>query len=92
MVAEEEEKRISINVRLDPQKYAALENLRETGFAMAQTKRNRSDVANEVIGYGLNLLMLKKELGDREFEQVWKLLNKLNLKKLNLEKVEKLLS
>jgi hypothetical protein len=35
--------------------------------------------------------MLKQELGDREFEQLWRLIHKMNLKKINFEAVEKLL-
>jgi hypothetical protein len=84
-------RRISINVRVDPSKHALLEQMRKTGFGLAQTERNRSDVYNEILGYGIQTYMLKTELGDRTFEKLWKILHKLNLEKINLDKIGKML-
>ena len=81
-------KRVSLNVRVDPDKHTLLEDMRKTGFGLAQTERNRSDIYNEVLGYGLQTVQLKQELGDRDFQKVWHLMQKLNWRKLNLEKIE----
>lgn len=88
---QDSERRVSLNLRLDGDKYAALESMRMTGFGLAQTERNRSDVYNEVLGYGLQTVQLKQELGDRDFEKLWRLINRVDLKKLNLEKIEQML-
>ena len=79
--------RVSLNLRIDPDKHAILEQMRKTGFGLAQTERNRSDVYNEVLGYGIQTDMLKKEIGDRDFEKVWRLLNEVDWKKINVEKI-----
>jgi len=83
-------RRVSLNVRIDPDKFAVMENMRKVGSGF-QTERNRSDVYNEMLGYGIQTYMLKSEVGDRDFERLWKLINRLNWKKVNLEKVEKFL-
>lgn len=87
----EQDRRVSLNLRIDPDKFAMLEKLRKTGFGLGETERNRSDIYNEIIGYGLQTQMLKMELGDREFEKLWRMIHKLNLKRLNLDQIEKLL-
>ena len=81
--------RISLNLKVDPGKFALLEQMRKTGFGLAQTERNRSDVYNEIIGYGIQTQMLKTELGDRDFEKLWRIIHKINFKKLNIEKISK---
>jgi len=86
------ESRISINLRIDPPKHLQLERLRLTGFGFAETTRNRSDVYNEVLGLGLELHRLKQELGDRDFEKLWGLMQKLNLKKINFDAVDKMVA
>jgi len=86
------DRRVSLNLRVDPDKHALLEQMRKTGFGVAVTERNRSDVYNEIIGYGIQTHMLKMEIGDRDFEKLWRLINKINWKKINLEKIEKILS
>jgi len=86
------ERRVSLNLRVDPSKHAILEKLRKTGFGFAETERNRSDVYNEILGYGIQLQMLKQELGDREFERLWRLIHRINLKKLNFDAIEKMLA
>jgi hypothetical protein len=86
----EQDARVSLNVRIDSSKFAVLEQLRTTGFGLAKTSRNRSDVYNEVLGYGLQTLNLRNELGDRDFEKIWKILHKLNAKHLNWDKILKM--
>lgn len=86
------DRRISLNVRVDGSKMQTLESLRQTGFGLAQTQRNRSDVYNEVLGYGLQVILLRNEIGERDFERLWRLLHKVNLQKINLEKLDKLMS
>jgi hypothetical protein len=90
MNAGESESRISLNLRLDADKHFQLEKLRLTGFGFAETTRNRSDVYNEVLGYGLELYRLKQELGERDFEKWWAFMQKLNLKKLNFDNISKM--
>lgn len=80
--------RITLNLRVDSEKFSMLEKMRKTGFGLAQTERKRSDVYNEIIGYGIQTQLLKKELGEREFEKVWRLLHNIDWQKLNLEKIE----
>ena len=84
------DRRQSLNIRVDPDKFTLLEKMRKTGFGLAQTERNRSDVYNEIIGYGIQTHMLKMELGDRDFERLWRMIHKVNWKKLNMERIEKL--
>jgi len=81
--------RISINLRVDADKFAMLENLRTTGFGISRTERNRSDVYNEVLGYGLQVQMIKSELGDKDFQKFWEVVHKMNLKHLNFEAIQK---
>lgn len=90
ILSSENDKRISLNIRVDGQKSAVLERLRKTGFGYAETERNRSDVYNEILGYGIQLHMIKQELGDRDFEKMWKLMHKLNLSRLNFSEIEKM--
>jgi len=90
-MSDDETSRVSLNLRIDPGKHALLEQMRKTGFGLAQTERNRSDVYNEILGYGIQTDMLKKEIGDRDFERVWRLLNEIDWKKVNVEKIENFL-
>ena len=82
--------RASLNLRVDSDKFAILEEMRSTGFGLARTLRNRSDVYNEVLGYGLQTLELKSSLGEKEFQQLWRIINKMNFEKLNLKKISRL--
>lgn len=82
-----QQQRKSINLRIDPDKHEVLEGFRTSGFGFAKTQRNRSDVYNEAIGYGIQTLMLRQQLGDKEFNQLWKIVNNMNLGKLNLDKI-----
>ena len=52
------EARLSINLRIDADKYAMLEKLRTIGFGISKTERNRSDVYNEILGYGLQVQLI----------------------------------
>jgi hypothetical protein len=85
-----ESSRVSLNLRVDAGKYAVLERFRATGFGLAQTERNRSDVYNEILGYGIQTQMLRQELGDRDFQRLWRLIHKLNLRKISWEHLEKM--
>lgn len=82
-------RRISLNVRVDPDKHAILEEARKTGSGIAQTTRNRSDVYNEYIGLGVMVAQLKQRLGEVNFERVWRLLLKVDWEKVRIEGVEK---
>jgi hypothetical protein len=35
--------------------------------------------------------MLKKDIGDRDFEKLWRLINKIDWQKISLDKIEKFL-
>lgn len=91
VVAEQGSGRISLNLRVDEAKFTVLESMRRTGFGIATTERNRSDVYNEVLGYGLEINMIRAEIGDRDFEKLWRILKKVNFHKLNLDEVSKFL-
>lgn len=84
--------RISLNLRIDPDKHVVLEEMRSTGFGFAKTTRNRSDVYNEAIGFGIQTIMLRKDIGDKEFDQLWKIIHNIDIKRLNLDKIEQLLT
>lgn len=84
-------RRISLNIRVDPDKFTLLESLRHTGFGLAKTERNRSDVYNEILGYGLQTQMLRNDIGDRDFEKLWHIINKIDWKKVSIAKIEKFL-
>jgi translation elongation factor EF-1beta len=86
-----EAQRISLNLRIDPDKHVVLEEMRSTGFGFAKTTRNRSDVYNEAIGFGIQTIMLRKDIGDKEFDQLWKIINNIDVKRLNLDKIEEML-
>lgn len=85
----EESGRVSLNLRIDKDKHLMLEKMRRTGFGIATTERNRSDVYNEVLGYGLEINTIRADIGDREFEKLWRLIKKVNFRRLNLDEVEK---
>lgn len=87
----DEHKRVPINLRVDPAKFAVLERLRVTGFGLAQTERNRSDVYNEILGYGIQTNDLRQRIGERDFEKLWRVIQRVNWQKINLEQVEKLI-
>jgi hypothetical protein len=88
---DDDNRRYSINLRVDVDKYAMLEQLRTTGFGISKTERNRSDVYNEILGFGLQVHLIRAELGDRDFQRFWEIIHNLNLRGLNLEGVERLL-
>lgn len=89
---DDEGARISLNLRIDGAKYAIMERMRTTGFGLAQTERNRSDVYNEILGYGIQTNDLKQRLGERDFAKLWYIINNMDVKKLNLDAIEKLLT
>jgi hypothetical protein len=87
----EEASRVSLNLRVDANKYAVLERMRTTGFGLAQTERNRSDVYNEILGYGIQTNELRQQLGDREFAKLWRILQSPGIQRLNLDHIEKMM-
>ena len=89
-MVENDNPRVSLNLRIDTDKHSVIESMRKTGFGLATTQRHRSDVYNEVIGYGLQTMTMKMEMGDRNFERLWRVINKMNWEKYNLEHIEKL--
>lgn len=88
----EKQQRISLNLRIDTGKHVVLEDLRVSGFGFSRTQRNRSDVYNQALGFGIQTIMLRQRIGDREFDQLWKIINNMDLKKLNLDKIAKMFS
>jgi hypothetical protein len=90
-VSSSQDGRVSVNLRVDREKYVMLEQMRTTGFGLSKTERNRSDVYNEMLGYGLQINALRQELGGREFEKVWKIIHNTDWSKFNLEKLSKLI-
>ena len=84
--------RISLNLRIDGAKFAIMERMRTTGFGLAQTERNRSDVYNEILGYGLQTNDLKQRLGERDFAKLWFIINNMDVRKLNLNAIEKMMA
>ena len=88
----EDEQRRSLNIRVDSDKFAIIEEYRTTGFGLARTSRNRSDVYNEVLGMGLQTINLRREMGDHLFEQVWRVLHKQDinkfLAKINFDRIK----
>jgi len=87
-MVDQNNRRVSLNLRIDPDKHAMLEKMRKTGFGLASTERNRSDVYNEILGYGLQTHILKTDLGDKDFEKLWRLVNRIDWQKLSIDKIE----
>lgn len=54
---------------------------------ITETTKSRSDVYNEILGLGIEIHNLKKELGEKEFERIWSLLHKLDLNKIDISKL-----
>lgn len=81
--------RVSLNLRIDRAKHLVLENMRRTGFGIATTERNRSDVYNEVLGHGLEVSTIRSEIGDRDFEKLWRLIKKVDFRKVSIDKIER---
>jgi hypothetical protein len=75
----------SVHIRVDKNLFISLEKLRTSPLSNYQL--NRSDIYGEALFYGEKLLQLKRDLGDKEFERVWRWFNKLNLEKADIEKI-----
>ena len=82
----ESRKRISRNIMIDKDKDLKLEDLRFLKTGYGTTARQRSDVYNEIISLGIKMNELRLEIGEREFEKFWSFINKIDLKKINLER------
>jgi hypothetical protein len=80
-----EEPKESVHVRIDKELYDSMEKLRV--LPHSRFSINRSDVYNETLFYGFRIQQIKRELGDKEFDRVWNLLQKLNLEKVDLGKI-----
>lgn len=83
-------RRVTMNVRLDVEKLSIIDMHRSAGFGIAETQRQRSDILNELLGYGLQVYELKRDLGEKEFVKIWRLIQSINLQKINVDAVEKL--
>jgi hypothetical protein len=82
--------RTTINIRVDVEKLSAIDRHRSAGFGIAETHRQRSDILNELLGYGLQVYELKQDLGEREFVRLWRIIQSMDLKRLNLERIEQM--
>ena len=87
-MGESSSKRVTVNLRVDADKLVKLEQIRIAGFGISESTRKRSDMVNEVLGYGLLMYQLKSDLGDREFRKLWNILMSVDFRRLNLEKIE----
>lgn len=86
------DKRMSLNLRIDIDKFTVLENWRKQGYGFAQTISNRSDLYNKALGFGIQTMMLRQQIGDKEFDSLWRIMQKVNVRKLNLDKIEEMVS
>jgi len=75
----------SVHLRINKELFDRLEKLRKQKHS--EVLLPRGTVYEETLFYGEKIQMLKKELGESEFERIWHWLNKLNLKKINIEKI-----
>lgn len=78
-------KKESVHIKVDKEIYDNMEKMRilpHSKFALA-----RSDVYNEALFYGHRIQEIKREIGEKEFERIWVILNKLNLNKIDLGKL-----
>ena len=71
---------------IDKDKDSKIEDLRNLKTGYGTTTRQRSDVYNEIISLGLKMNELRLELGENEFEKFWEFTNKIDLKKINLDR------
>lgn len=74
-----------ISLRVEKELYERLEAHRKNKHS--QILLNRTDIYLEALFYGEEILKLKKELGEKEFDKIWGILTKLNLNKINIEKL-----
>lgn len=79
-------KKESVHIKIDKELYEKMEKMRV--LPHSKFVITRSDVYSETLFYGQRVQELKRELGDKDFERVWNLLNKLNLAKINLDKID----
>jgi hypothetical protein len=79
--------RFARNIAVDEDKDKILESLRVVNTGFSRTIRHRSDVYNEILGYGIDICKLKRELGEGEFERLWNWLKKVNLQKIDITKL-----
>jgi len=75
----------SIHIRIDRELFDRLEKIRIQKHSNIPLPR--SVVYEESLFYGEKIQHIKSEIGNKEFERVWHWLNKLNLGKLNIDKI-----
>jgi hypothetical protein len=80
-----DEPKESVHIRIDRDLFEDMEKIRV--LPHSKLVMNRSDIYNETIYYGYKIQQIRRQLGDKEFERVWTLLNKLNLEKVDLSKI-----
>ena len=84
----DDDKPVSRNVMINKKIDNILEELRIINKGMStETLRSRSDIYNEILGLGVEIHNIKRELGEKEFDRIWTVINKLDLKKVDIEKV-----
>jgi hypothetical protein len=81
----EEQDKESVHVRIDKDLYTNLEKLRVKKHSKIVV--NRSDIYNETLFYGYGIQKIKEELGDKDFEKFWTMINKLNLREIDISKL-----
>lgn len=85
---EDEERAVSRNIMVNKKIDNVLEDARIINKGMStETLRSRSDVYNEILGLGVEIYNIKRDLGEKEFSRVWTIINKLDLKKVDLDKI-----
>jgi hypothetical protein len=80
-IRQREHAHISINREL----YERLEKMRL--MPHCNILLDRSTVYEETLSYGIHIQSIRKEVGEKEFERIWNLLQKLDLRKVDLERV-----
>lgn len=85
---EEDDKPVSRNVMINKNIDKILEAARIINKGLStETLKSRSDVYNEILGLGIEIYNIKRDLGEKEFDRIWKIINKLDLKKVDIEKI-----
>jgi hypothetical protein len=87
-VGNEEPKRINRNIMVDKKIDSIMEELRiRNKDSDSEITISRSDIWNVVAAAGIPIYKLQLEYGQQEYQRVMNLLNKLDLKKVDIEKI-----
>jgi hypothetical protein len=73
-----------VHIRIRADLFKELEDLRKNPHT--DLISSRSDVYEETLAYGNKIQRLRREIGDKEFTRIWNLLNKLDLKNVDIAK------